>query len=684
MGFIFSTDESSDELVAATNIVRQLKNIKQFQNENDFTCKVLIEANVGNRKTKTSDIVMVCSFKKPMRFEFKPALVYSHINDKNQDVDLKVSTLMIENFIACIEVKFQGDDKIRFSETNSLEVFYPKQDYWSDASKQHQDQLHNTRRYISRDRSKPPLVGGFIYLHNIKKNQFENSQKRDFPINLRCNDHGMGFIESIAHQIIQFKNASYIGRSAPPIIGSCFNKDEIDYYIESNWVQTNPRPSKFDMARMNAIVKNVEEWHYDDLSKRMIEYRGLGGTGKTIKLLQIAHQTYLEEQKNVLFLTYNWALIIGLRLTMVHMSIPHASSDRGGIDVDSCSSFFWGILKNLGYISKKDSDRIDKDLNLYDEIYKKALTECVKDLKKLDEIEIKELLRESTNHNLKVFSDIVLVDEGQDWMPEEQFILESIFQTKNILIAYGKGQETRGNPTIWGKHLTSSNHQNKDCDKRVHTLHKAMRMRGNLGSFIKTFADLTLTDEMYKRLEPNTEALEGEVIIIEGDYFDQKDLRNELSKKVEEEAGDVFALDLLHIVPPKMSVSDFDHGLNERLIWDGIDRKKRKETPTSENMLRWINYRSCRGLEGWITFNHYLDDYWEYEFNTQKIDIAQGSLFENATDEQKRKEAFRWILIALTRPIDSTIITLRDKDSELGRVLQDVYKKHPSFIRWID
>ena len=75
MGFIFSTDESSDELVAATNIVRQLKNIKQFQNENDFTCKVLIEANVGNRKTKTSDIVMVCSFKKPMRFDFKPALV---------------------------------------------------------------------------------------------------------------------------------------------------------------------------------------------------------------------------------------------------------------------------------------------------------------------------------------------------------------------------------------------------------------------------------------------------------------------------------------------------------------------------------------------------------------------------------------------------------------------------------
>ena len=148
------------------------------------------------------------------------------------------------------------------------------------------------------------------------------------------------------------------------------------------------------------------------------------------------------------------------------------------------------------------------------------------------------------------------------------------------------------------------------------------------------------------------------------------------------EVGDVYALDLLHIVPPKMNVSDFNHGLDEDLIWDGIDKLKRRKVPTSEKMVRWINYRSCRGLEGWITFNHYLDEYWDFEFNTQKIDVAQGSLFENATDEQKRKEAFRWILIALTRPIDSTVITLRDKDSELGKILQEVKSAHPSFVNW--
>ena len=172
-------------------------------------------------------------------------------------------------------------------------------------------------------------------------------------------------------------------------------------------------------------------------------------------------------------------------------------------------------------------------------------------------------------------------------------------------------------------------------------------MRGNLGIFVKTFADLTLTDEMYKRMEPNSEALEGRVYVVEGDYFAQKDLRKDLQEKRINEVGDVYALDLLHIIPPKMKPSDFNHGLPDELIWNGVDKKERKKLPTSEKMVRWINYRSCRGLEGWITFNHYLDEYWEYEFNTQKIDIAQGSLFENATEEQKRNEAFRWTLIAL-------------------------------------
>jgi len=249
-------------------------------------------------------------------------------------------------------------------------------------------------------------------------------------------------------------------------------------------------------------------------------------------------------------------------------------------------------------------------------------------------------------------------------------------------VAHGDGQETRGTPTIWGKQLLKSHKREADCQKRFHTLRKAMRMRGNLGNFVKTFADLTLTNKIYEKLEANTDVLGGDIYILEGDYFQQKQLREELKQKRENETGDVYPIDLLHIIPPKMKVADFNHGLSEEYIWDGVDEIKRKNLPSSEKSVRWVNYRSCRGLEGWITFNHYLDEYWEYEFNTQKIE-TQGSLFENATESQKRNEAFRWILIALTRPIDSTIITLKNKDSELGKVLRTVHEAHSEFVHWI-
>ena len=116
-------------------------------------------------------------------------------------------------------------------------------------------------------------------------------------------------------------------------------------------------------------------------------------------------------------------------------------------------------------------------------------------------------------------------------MPEEQYILECIFGTEKYSCSLWYRSGNKRVPTVWGKHLTSSWKQKAECEKRFHTLHKAMRMRGNMGIFVKTFADLTLTDEMYKRMEPNSEALEGRVYVVEGDYFASKGLRKDLQEK---------------------------------------------------------------------------------------------------------------------------------------------------------
>lgn len=683
MAFRFSTNNPSDELTAAKHISKQLGKLKYFQNDEEFDCLFLIEPRLRNRKVKSADILMICEFYKEKKIEFRNPISWSYSPKDGEEQTAEVKFAYLKNFITCVEVKYHSADAIRFNESNNLEVYYKKGDYWSNATLQSRNQLFATREAITKRGSYKPKIQSIIYLHNIKREQFENIHGEDFPVEIKLNDDSMGFLQSICHQLIQFMRPHNIVNKTPKIFSSS-NKD-FNHYIKSEWRQSNPKPSKFDMRRMNAIAKKVQPEHYEDLGKRMIEYRGLGGTGKTIKLLQIAHQTYQEEQKNILFLTYNWALIIGLQLTMEHMSIPNNVGERPGIKVDSCNSFFWRILRNHDFLSDEDSRTIDNNPEMFNDIYESALKECAVFLKEFDKDRdsLKKYLRESSDHDLSTFSDYVLVDEGQDWIPEEQYILECIFGTNNILIASGTGQETRGVKTVWGKNLTQSRIRADQTEKRNHILTKAMRMRGNLGTFVKSFAELTITDDTYNKLEPNTEALEGEIFIVEGDYFKQKELRNYLQEKRINEVGDVYALDLLHIVPPKMKVSDFNHNLPEDLIWDGIDKLKRREVPISEKMVRWVNYRSCRGLEGWITFNHYLDEYWDFEFNTQKIDVTQGSLFENATDDQKRKEAFRWILIALTRPIDSTVITIRNKDSELGKILQELQSAHSSFVKWL-
>ena len=84
MGFIFTTDEPSDELTAAQNIVSQLKELNQFKKDDDFECIILIEPNLGNASVKEPDIIMICKFEKPMSFSFQPPLEHS-FNDKEQD-----------------------------------------------------------------------------------------------------------------------------------------------------------------------------------------------------------------------------------------------------------------------------------------------------------------------------------------------------------------------------------------------------------------------------------------------------------------------------------------------------------------------------------------------------------------------------------------------------------------------
>jgi hypothetical protein len=55
------------------------------------------------------------------------------------------------------------------------------------------------------------------------------------------------------------------------------------------------------------------------------------------------------------------------------------------------------------------------------------------------------------------------------------------------------------------------------------------------------------------------------------------------------------------------------------------------------------------------------------------------------TFEEKRDNfVYLWSLIPLTRAIDTLIITLKDKDSKVGKALRKVYEQNPDFVQWIE
>ena len=88
-------------------------------------------------------------------------------------------------------------------------------------------------------------------------------------------------------------------------------------------------------------------------------------------------------------------------------------------------------------------------------------------------------------------------------------------------------------------------------------------------------------------------------------------------------------------------------------------------------------------MEGWTTFNFELDTFWNYK-NKVELQNAQ-SLSSNdfmTPDEIAKEMTSKWMLIPLTRSMDTIIINLTNRDSFLKTSLKEICKEH-DFVTWI-
>jgi hypothetical protein len=172
-----------------------------------------------------------------------------------------------------------------------------------------------------------------------------------------------------------------------------------------------------DRRKLEVVCQKFlkDQQYADRIGKQLLLFRGRGGAGKTLRLLQIAKTLHDEFGHRVLFLTYNKSLVADVRRLLSILGISDKVDDRT-IAIRSSDSFFFGLLAAYGLRPSQQSG------NKFPVDYPRKKHELLDLLRLSNPVDI---LKEGTAvDNPDSFAwDFILVDEGQDWPQEERDIL---------------------------------------------------------------------------------------------------------------------------------------------------------------------------------------------------------------------------------------------------------------------
>jgi hypothetical protein len=118
-------------------------------------------------------------------------------------------------------------------------------------------------------------------------------------------------------------------------------------------------------------------------------------------------------------------------------------------------------------------------------------------------------------------------------------------------------------------------------------------------------------------------------------------------------------------------------------VWDAVDPELRGGYPTSLDQFRIVQYESCRGLEGWAVVAFGIDEFFDLKVRTAQVSETQRSDMFYEESAAALEYAKKWIMIPLTRAIDTLVLHVKDETSYMGRILRDLHNQRPHDIQWI-
>ena len=658
---VFGNDDTP-EFAAADAIANLARNSWAWlENDAESYLYLVPSFQCHGQSPRDIDVVLLGYFTDQIGNKFSPHGLLTLNNGARVDT----SKVWVHSLCLTIEVKDHRPEAIRFVGSRvDVEYSTRGEKRWHSATDQSESQKYSFLNYLrSRGIKYPPRVTNLIWLRNVSTNELPKPPHNILHSKITWN--GLLYTAASSSQITCYEGA---------YVFSALTRRDYDLETVIQTITEELRPSELDRKKMDAMIKSPKnyEW-YQYISKKQVIFHGYGGTGKTMVLLQIANAA-CREGSRILILTYNKALVADLRRLM---SLARITDDiaTGTIHIQTVHSFFSSLLKDAEIINSQEDD--------FYEDYLKNL-EFLREWLVVYKTDIRATGKDDYAISNRLEWDLILIDEGQDWPELERDILRLTYDTNRLVVVDGIDQLIRGQkPCDWQKGLFEDQYINIP-------LKSGLRMKRNLAFFANSIATrLGLTDWS---LQENKEALGGRIIIVEGSYFNHHELHKSIITSAQTLHNE--PVDILACVPPSLAKKIDHEGLNlskaahgfkslSQPIWDGTDSNIRKTYPTKLEQLRVVQYDSCRGLEGWVTLNFGLDEFYQWKLNSWvPLDETEPGDFQ---DDKQAIERFvsRWIMIALTRAIDTIVIEVSSAPSILKNYLSELHKGSCSdFIEW--
>jgi len=596
-----------------------------------------IAAKCHGQNVRDIDVLVMLSLKSPLPVIIPEAL----------EIQLP-SIVHVKSLLAAVEVKDHPPQKVRFNANAQVEVLYTDSG-WKNASSQSDSQNIAVRKYLATVGITPvPYVTNIIWLRGVPQNSLPKPPHNVIGADATW-EH---FIRACMSQMNAWYKDGFHLLNAESQVGTVTRVKKL--FTE------NIQPSLLDRRKLDAISREAAEAFLADAlpGKKQLILRGRGGTGKTIGLLTFAYDQYIKQNSRTLIITYNIALASDLERLLTILNVRNTADGRT-IHVDTVHGFLRSVLFDAGLI-----DGSEDFFSVYD-LKKQELLELLADK------EMHLAIRAGTDAGTY---DFVCVDEAQDFPEDERDIIHKLFDVVNCVIADGVDQLVR--PTI----LCDWRHTS-DARDFTHTvpLRYSLRMQSNLCMFANAFALKMGLSEW--RVEPNPQLPGGRIVVSRDPDFLTSKLYAELNR--ESRAAGNLPVDMLFCVPNSLIEREHDETYcipcksfikSGRRIWDGTRRDVRKIPALENEMHRFVNYESCRGLEGWTTVLYGFDDFFASKLQNSSFQTSEP---DSLTLHLKAAE---WLMIPLTRCINTLVINLRNRDSVVSRLLEELASELPDFV----